>query len=490
MSILPVTNVVNVTVNATPQGLSEKNVNSIALFTHEAGNSLNPYEICLSAKQVAEFYGTDSLTAKMANAIFSQSPNIRTGNGQLVIIPLLNAVSATAGVLTTANISANLSAIIAVTAGDLRVTVNGTNYDLTGLNFTNCTTFADVAKILQSRLVAVTVEATANGLRFTSKKVGTASTVAIAAVPSGTGTALNGSGYFNGAGATTATGTNSTGEALAAAVARTESVVGYVGMLTTLMLEDTALNTFADAVQAMDRLFHYASANIQDIAGVGTTIQQSANTHTRFKVYTAGITAAILMNAAYVGRAHSVNFSGSMTSQTMWLKQLATIDPDLGISQTFYDNAKTAGVDLFVSYEGVPSVMSNGANAYFDQVYSRLALKFALETAGFNFLRQTNTKVPQTEAGMNGLKNAYGQVMERFVSAGYIAAGEWNSSETFGDPVVFRNNITSRGYYIYSTPIAKQAQTEREQRKAPLVQIGAKEAGAIHTSDVIVLVNP
>lgn len=492
MSILPVNNVVNVTVNATPQGLAEKNVNSLALFTNEASNSLNAYEICLSAKQVAEFYGTNSVTAQMANAIFSQSPNIRTGNGRLVVIPMLNAVSATVGDVTTPNISANLAAIIAVTSGDLRVIINAVNYDLTDLNFTNCVTFADIATVLQARLVAATVTATANGIKIESKKVGTSSTVTLAAVPAGSGTALNGSGYFNAASATTATGVNSSGETIAAAIARTGDSVGYVGMLTTLMIEDTAMMTLSNSVQAMDRMFHYASGNIQDLlaGGIGAQIEQAGNDKTRFKVYTDGIAEARLFNAAYAGRAHSVNFSGSLTSQTMWLKQLATIEPDLGISQTFYENAKTSGVDLYVSYDGLPSVMSNGANNYFDQVYSRLALKFALETAGFNFLRQTNTKIPQTESGMNGLKNAYAQVMERFLTAGYIAPGTWNSSETFGDPVLFRNNITNRGYYIYSLPIAQQAQNEREERKAPLVQIAAKEAGAIHTSDVIVLVNP
>lgn len=491
MSVLPVSNVINVTVNATPQGLSEKNVNSIALFTNEANSSLNPYEICLSAKQVAEFYGTNSVTAQMANALFSQSPNIRTGNGQLVVIPLIASVSAVAGQLATPNISANLAALIAVTSGDIRVTVNSVNYDLTNLNFTNCVTFADIAQVIQNRLVACTVtNTTTTGLRFTSKKVGTTSTVALAAVPSGTGTALNGSGYLNGAAAVTTAGTNSSGETIAAAIARTGDTVGYFGMLTNIMLEDTALTTLAAAVQGMDRVFHYASANVQDITGVGLTIQQAAEDQTRFKVYTASILDAVLMNAAYVGRAHSVNFSGSLTSQTMWLKILATIDPDLGISQTFYNQAETSGVDLYVSYDGQPSVVSNGANNYFDQVYSRFALKFALETAGFNFLRQTSTKIPQTESGMNGLKNAYAQVLERFSTAGYIAPGAWNSSETFGDPVLFNQNILARGYYIFSLPIASQSSVERDERIAPLVQIAIKEAGAIHTSNVIVLVNP
>ena len=90
---------------------------------------------------------------------------------------------------------------------------------------------------------------------------------------------------------------------------------------------------------------------------------------------------------------------------------------------------------------------------------------------------------------MNGLKSAYGAVCDRFVRNGVIAGGSWTSSETFGDPEIFKQNVLESGYYIYSTPITLQSASEREQRKAPLAQIAIKRAGAIHTSDVIVLIN-
>ena len=118
-----------------------------------------------------------------------------------------------------------------------------------------------------------------------------------------------------------------------------------------------------------------------------------------------------------------------------------------------------------------------------------LALKFALETAGFNYLRQTNTKIPQTEPGMNGLKAAYAGVCQQFVRCGEIAPGQWNSPETFGDPQIFNNNINAQGYYIYSLPVAQQLPVNRNARQAPLVQIAIKRAGAIQTGNVIVLVN-
>lgn len=488
MSVLPVSNIINVSITNTPQGLTERNVNSLALFTNEPSGSIDPYGIYISASQVAEDYGTDSVTAEMANAIFSQSPNLRTGNGRLVIIPLLAAVSAEAGDFNTANISANLATIIAVTDGYIRVTIDGVNYDISDLNFTDCTDFTDIAEVLQAKIVNGIVEPIANGFKITSKKVGTDSTVALGTF-AGSGTALNAAGLFNVAGGTAAGGANSSGETILEAIARTEGQVGYCPVITNMNLEDAALTAIAAGIQAMDKMFLCHLASTQDIAGFATTNQQAGNTKTRPLLYTESQAAANLMKAAYAGRAFSVNFRGSFTSQTMNLKQLATITPDLGITQTLYAAAEIAGVDLYVSYDGVPSVFSTGGNDFFDNPYSDLALKFALETAGFNFLRQTNTKVPQTESGMDGLKNAYAQVCVRFVRNGCVAPGTWNSSETFGDPEIFRNNIATAGYYVYSLPISQQDAAERELRKAPLVQIAIKRAGAIHTSDVIVLVN-
>ncbi len=489
-NILPVSNIINVTIANTPSGLSERNVNSLGLFTTESPAVPETYGIYISPAQVIEQYGTSSVTAAMANAIFAQAPNIRTGTGRLVIMPYLDAVSGASGYATTPDISANLASIIAVTSGDIKVTIDGTAYNLTGLDFTSATTLADVAEIINGSLInGIASAPTASTLRFTSKKVGDSADVTIAAVSGGSGTNLASSGYFNTASSVATSGTDSSGETLLEAITRTKASVSFTGVITNLEMEDAVITTTATGIQAQDRLFLHHVSSTADIAGIGTTIQQAGDFKTRILLYTPSLAEANLMKSAYAGRAFSVNFSGSQTSQTMNLKQLATIVPDPGITQTLYAAADVAGVDLYVSYDGVPSVYSTGGNDFFDNPYNDLALKFALETAGFNFLRQTNTKEPQTEAGMNGLKNAYAQVCVRFVRNGSIAPGSWTSSERFGDPVIFDQNILNRGYYVYSLPIVQQSAVEREARVAPLVQIAIKRAGAIHTSDCIVLVN-
>jgi hypothetical protein len=198
----------------------------------------------------------------------------------------------------------------------------------------------------------------------------------------------------------------------------------------------------------------------------------------------------LIFMASYAGRALSTNFTGSNTTQTMHLKALAGVQPDPTITQTILNTAIAAGADTYISLQGVPSVFCSGANTFFDRVYNLQWFVGALQVAGFNYLATTSTKVPQTEAGMDGLKGAYRSVCEQGVTNQYGAPGSWNSPTVFGNPSDLILNVAQRGYYIYSTPIAQQSQTNRVARQAPLVQIAFKEAGAIQSSTVIVNVNP
>ncbi len=195
------------------------------------------------------------------------------------------------------------------------------------------------------------------------------------------------------------------------------------------------------------------------------------------------------MMAAYAGRALSTNFSGSNTTQTMQLKTLTTILADSGLTQTLYTAAQVAGVDVYASFEGVPKVACSGANRFFDQAYNLGWIVGALQVAGFNALATSSNKVPQTEGGVATLKTAYRRVLEQGLSNAYIAPGTWTSSDTVGNQEDFLRNILERGYYIYSSPVALQPVSDREDRKAPLIQIALKEAGAIQSSSVLVNIN-
>jgi hypothetical protein len=489
---IDITNIINVSITNVPQGLAEPSVNSLALFTTETPSNVDEFRIYVTASEVANDYGTNSVTASMANTIFSQSPNILSGDGRLVIIPLTNSISAIAGDFVGTDISANLAAIQAVSNGDIRVVLNGNNIDLTDLDFTGATDFDDVAAILQKKLTDVIVTGKTTGFDLESKKVGAASTMDLVQLPAGSGTDLSVAGLFNVAAGVATAGGNAQGETLSDAITRTEESVAYVGVITDLEMEDAVISTTATTIQARDMVFVHQFSSTEDLeptTGICSIIKDATQTKTRCLYYSVGNSSSNLMKTAYAGRAFSVNFAGSNTTQTMNLKALVGITPDNAITQTIYTKAEVAGADIYGDVSSLPIVISNGANDYFDNVYNSIWLKFALEVAGFNYLKQTNTKIPQTESGMDGLKGAYGKVCDRGVNNAMIGTGlEWNSPETFGNTDDLRRNITDTGYYIYSQPIAQQPQVDRDARKAPLVQIAVKLAGAIHSSTVLVVI--
>jgi hypothetical protein len=142
-----------------------------------------------------------------------------------------------------------------------------------------------------------------------------------------------------------------------------------------------------------------------------------------------------------------------------------------------------------VPISGRASVFTSGADSYFDDVYNLDWLVFALQVAGFNALAETSTKLPQTEPGIAVLRNAYASVLKQAVVNGYFAPGQWNSPQLFGNPNDLIRNIAQVGWYIYSNPVNSQTQAQRVARQAPLIQIAGKEAGAVHSSAVVVYIN-
>ena len=198
--------------------------------------------------------------------------------------------------------------------------------------------------------------------------------------------------------------------------------------------------------------------------------------------------------AAYASRGLSVDFTGAFTSSTMNMKQLVGFVPDSTLTQSDLVTCQATGVDIYppFGFQGLVAtgnLYTSGANQYFDYVYNSFWLEFALQVAGFNFLAQTNTKIPQTETGMDGLKNAYRLILQQAINNGVAAPGVWNSGTVFGNPANLIAAVGSTGFYVYSTPVSQQSQADRLARKAPLVQIALKMAGAIHTSNVIVQIN-
>lgn len=372
---LNINNVINISVLQAGAGAGAYNTSNLALFTREASEAsfgTDGYKIYLGPGEVATDFGTDSDTFKMANAVFSQQPNILANRGYLVVIEFDGAL-----------------------------------------------------------------------------------------------------------------------ETIGEAITRTQDLVQYFGIISAELVSEADGKAAAAIVQPLNKILGVVSRTPADIAADGyfDDIRISGFDKTRcFYHAVDNDTDALLMLASFFGRAFSTNFAGSNTTTSMHLKDLRGVLPG-NMNQTDLNAAQLAGADVYISIQGVAKTFTSGANEFFDDVYNKAWFVGSLEIEGFNFLAQTSTKITQTENGMDALKSVYRRVCEQGVVNQYLAPGSWTIPDTFGNQADFFDNIAERGYYIFSQPVSQQASSAREAREAPLVQIAVKQAGAIHSSSVIVNIN-
>lgn len=495
---LSLSNVINISIQSTPLGLKQANLSAVAIFTTLQDPNGDAFSIHKNPDTVANLYGTSSEVYKQAVAIFSQSPNILNNSGYLVIIPLLTGVlnPATAGYEVTDVL--NTSAFAEVTDGAFDISIDGENaVNVTGLNFTRAYTLEDFASLINENFTEnetpATVSVDAGKLVFTSNTTGATSSVLLSAAA--TGTNLLSSLYFNGDACIAVQGIDATSgrETLVNGIQRTKSLIFYHGILVDYAIDDTEVLNASNFVQTVEKMLFISrnALNCCDEGELFDIIKNRTNTHTRCLAYfdTTDAQKARLFASAYSSRGLSVNFAGSNTALTLHMKELATIDPDPNITETLLQKARNVGADIYGAFEGVPAVFCNGANDFFDNVYNDNWLITDLQVEGFNCLRNAGSKIPQTEDGVATLVDAYRNTLKRGVNNGSIAPGNWTLPITFGDSELLRTNVATYGYYIYSTPLAQQSQADREERKAPYIQMAVKRAGAIHSSDVMVYIN-
>lgn len=473
---LQLTNVINVSISEAQAGVGNYNTSNLAIFSDEVPavsfGSLG-YAQYVDPTQVGVDFGTSSKTYAMANAIFSQQPNILAGSGQLVVILITPATQHIAFSGTPASGAFVL------------------NY---GASPTASIAWNDTAAMIQTKLRAITTlsEVLVTGSMATTLNIQFQGVYGVQALLTVSSNTLMTSAP---AAITPTVTTTVVGETLAAAITRTKDLVQYFGLISDDSLNvigQTDLLAAAAVIQPLNKIGFFVSRLEADIqtGGMLDLLQSGGFDKSRGLYY--GSTTdieAVIMAASYAGRALSTDFSGSNTTSTMHLKDLVGVQPDPTMTQTILNEAQAAGADVYVSLQGVAKVFCSGENKFFDQVYNRGWLTGALQVAGFNYLAQTNTKIPQTENGMDGLKGAYRDVLEQGITNQYGAPGRWTSSTLFGNTADLIANVAQRGYYIFSVPLSQQSQADRAIRKAPLAQIAFKEAGAMHKSNVIVNIN-
>ena len=499
-----ISNVISVTLLPEGVAAARDNMNVVAIMTSQQSGPLstaNRYELYSDIASVATDFGTDSDMYAHATAFFGTTPNPTNAEGVLVAGYWRGAsesVAATAAVLTGAQLTETtvIDQLQAISDGTLDIDVDGTTVSVTALDLQGVTTLAEVATLLDNEVTGITgatvTVSTDNRIVVTSDTTGVLSLMTVASDP-GTGTYVGTLlGIGTGTGATTVQGAAAevlTAETQLAAATALKALVNFKGL--SIIDADTDENRLLMAAWAQANsvlVYEVFSGAVYLTTAVATNVVWEIKLagHTNYRMlYSAANNRK--MASTYMARAHVVNFNAEKSALTMHLKALSVAAEDY--SQSVITAAKTVGLDIYTTIKDVPKVLTSGANDFMDNRYNLIAFIDAVQTDMFNLLSLTATKIPQTQSGVNQLIDQGEKTTRGFVRAGVFAPGTWSSPDFFGDYDTFTRNISANGFYWIAGSLADQPQADRAARKSPVLQAAVKNAGAIHSANIIINFN-
>lgn len=186
-------------------------------------------------------------------------------------------------------------------------------------------------------------------------------------------------------------------------------------------------------------------------------------------------------------RAFTVDFTASNTTITLKFKQEPGVTYEtLTTSQA--NNLEAKNCNVYVYYENDTAILEQGVMSngdFFDERHGLDWLQNAVQTADFNTLYTSTTKIPQTDAGTTTRMANIEAVLDKAVTNGLFAPGKYT-----GGPIgqLSTGDYLTKGYYTYAESVDDQLQTDREARKGVPIQVAGKLAGAVHYGSVAITV--
>lgn len=495
-----INNVINVTLLEEGKAAARDNINVCAIVTSQTGvlSTAERWRAYKTSSAVEQDWGASSVTAAFANAFFGTSPNPISAGGTLVI-GYWNAAGETlpetAGLLRGAEISQAvvLPALRQKADWSFGITIDGTDHEVTGIDGTTAATLSDVVAKIQAAITPAVASVVFDGSQivFTSKTTGAASVVGFpVALENGTfiGDVLaiadgSGAAQVNGA-AESQVSPESQLECLSRLKAQV-NVKGAAFIDKILSAQVPLIASWAKANSVIVyETFAGAAALEVDPSNPVWAVTLASQGNFRMLYSKAGNRK---FGVSYMARTHTVNFNGERTAITLHLKTLNV--PAETYSQTEIDKTKAVGLDIYTTIKDAPCVLTSAANDFVDNVYNLMAYVDAVQTDSFNLLKTTPTKVPQTYYGVDQLEDCAEKTTRGFVKAGVFNPGTWTLPDFFGDRDMFLRNIEQNGFYVLAGDLAEQSTADRQARKSPVLQIAVKNAGAVHSEDIIINFN-
>lgn len=490
---LPISRYVNVQVSLTTPGIVSPAINSLMIIG--SSDIIPPGERARQYANISEVgaeFADDTPEFLAAEIYFSQNP--RPDNvfiGRWVKTP--TSAYLTGGILNASEQS--MAAWQAITDGGFSITVGspGTPKAVTGLDFSAESNLNGVASAINTAMTTATVAASVvwDGEKFVFKTTATGATAQISFLaPPGSGTDI--SALLKGTQATGArTSPGFVPETPVSALVAIDGLYStqFYGVVFPEATETDQLD-LAAYVEAGNPP-HYFGVTTNDTAvldPLSTTdiaSQMSNFGYNKTAVqYSSNSPYAI---CSYLGRILTTDWLGVNTMITLMYKQ----EPGVQIEFLSTDQANTLRTKNCNVYAGVANgaqMIQYGQSAsgeYTDTIIGADALALDIQNGLFNAMYTSPTKIPQTDSGMTALRNAVSAVCSRYAENGYLGPGIWNAP---GFGTLKSGDTLAVGFYVYAPSIAVQSDADRAARRAPLIQVAARCASAIHEANVTVFV--
>lgn len=442
-----------------------------------------------SADAVGEYFGTSSDEYKFAAVYFGGYNNSQIKPSLLYFYRLTPSGAAPFVRGETLSPATALASIKAVKAGDITISLSGTEYTVTDINFSAVTSLSDAASVLQAALAAkgagVTVgyNSVNDAFTITSTEVGEQESIT---VPTGTAAAVLG---FNAETATVSAGEDAT-DAVGSMTNLTRQFQNFVTFTTLAEPEDTdalALASWVSAQANAGTMYLYVcwDSSKANLDATNTTVIaeqfKALNATGAAVVYPSYKTAAFVM-----GTAASIAWDQTNGTITFAFKAQSGLAADvtdtqhsvalLGHGVNFIGNYATRNDNFVFFYNGQMFGEWAWIDTYLNACYLCNKLQVQLMA-----MFTSNRRIPYTSAGYAIIRANCRDVIEAAINNGVINIGVSLSnaqksqltSELGGD---FSDEIYNNGYHLQILDATAQA---RQQRVSPPCNLVYTYGGAV-----------
>lgn len=474
-----------------PTAAQRRNFGILAVFgDSDAIDPVERIQYFTDLGSVATTLGTNSPEYAAAQLYFGQIPR-PSEIGIARWVRVASSALLKGGILTTSEQAiANFTSIL---DGEFSISIGGVSQDVTGLDFSLVTNLNGVASEINTVLTGATAAWTGERFTITSTSSGSSASVSYAtSVSGGSGTDISSLLKLTSSTALTPIPGFDPESPLEAWLAVADvSGKWYAGIFSaSVSLSESQILAVAGYVEGETpvRIFGVGNTDTLTLESSVTTdissVLKSFDYRRSLTQYSPNVNAI----SSFLGRGLSVDFNANRSTITMMYKQEPGVVPEY-LTETQAQTLQAKNCNVFVNYDNDTAIIQYGTmvnGTFFDEVHGLDWLVDTIQNFVYNLLYQSPRKIPQTDAGQTEIMAAVAQALDEGVNNGLIAPGTWNS-DGFGQ--LARGDFLDKGYYIYSEPMALQAQADREARKAPPIQVAVKLAGAIHTTNTLLYIN-